>query len=81
VAQLGADVAHLAGHVARLGDQDGRVDALVAADIAAACATGAARLVEVNLGVVEGDPRLAAARAAAEAARFEASGAARSHPA
>jgi formiminotetrahydrofolate cyclodeaminase len=76
VAQLGADVAHLARHVGRFGDQDGRVDAMVAADIAAACATGAARLVEVNLAVLEGDARLVRARAAADAARREAAAAA-----
>jgi formiminotetrahydrofolate cyclodeaminase len=68
IAAAGADAAVLAEQVADRGDGTYRADAAVAAVLAAAGAEAAAHLVAVNLGVREGDPRLAQARRDAEAA-------------
>jgi formiminotetrahydrofolate cyclodeaminase len=68
IVRVGADVAALADEIGA------RCDAAVRADVAAACALagGATRaavhLVEVNLAVTEGDPRLEEARSLARAA-------------
>jgi formiminotetrahydrofolate cyclodeaminase len=65
-----ADTARLAAEIAQHGAGEVSVDAVIAAQLAAAAADAAARLVEVNL-VVGGDPDLAvqAREYAAEAAR------------
>lgn len=68
IAQLGADAAALAALAADRGDAAYRADAAAAAALAAGGARAAAHLVEVNLGVREGDARLKQARASAEAA-------------
>src|SRR5207244_4126238 len=69
-----ADVAALAGELARTGQHDLQPDAAVAATLAAAAAHAAVRLVEVNLAVGADDARAkrarAAARTASEAAQF-----------
>jgi formiminotetrahydrofolate cyclodeaminase len=68
IAELGADAAQLAALVAELGDDAYRADAAAAAALAAGGARAAAHLVEVNLGVLEGDERLVRARASEQAA-------------
>jgi formiminotetrahydrofolate cyclodeaminase len=68
VAELGADVAELAALVGELCDGAYRADAAAAAALAAGGASAAAHLVEVNLAVGKGDPRLARARASEQAA-------------
>lgn len=68
VAELGADVAELAALVGELCDGAFRADAAAAAALAAGGASAAAHLVEVNLAVQAGDPRLARARASEQAA-------------
>ena len=69
IAEAAADVAELALALSREGSEDLRPDAVIAATLAEAAAAAAAHLVAVNLVVGEGDPRAAAARAAADAAR------------
>lgn len=68
IAELGADTAALAAHAGELCDGTYRADAAAAAALAAGGARAAAHLVEVNLGVREGDERLAQARASEQAA-------------
>jgi formiminotetrahydrofolate cyclodeaminase len=68
VADLGADVAALAVLVAERCDASYRADAAAAAALAAGGARAAAHLVEVNLGMRPGDPRLERARASEQAA-------------
>lgn len=68
IAQLGADVAELAVHAAESCDGEYRADAAAAGALAAGGARAAAHLVEVNLGVREGDVRLQRARASVQAA-------------
>jgi formiminotetrahydrofolate cyclodeaminase len=73
IAEAGADAAVLAELAADRGDGTFRADAVAAAVLAAAGAQAATHLVAVNLGVREGDERLARAQrsavAAADAAR------------
>lgn len=66
--RLAVDVAELARWVAESGDPAHAVDAVVAADLAAAVARGAQRLVATNLTALPGDPRLAEAERCAAAA-------------
>lgn len=68
IAQVAADVADLAAHVADRCDPAVRVDALAAADLAAAGARVAARVVAVNLTMRPGDARVERAGRLAEAA-------------
>lgn len=68
IAQLGADVAELAVLAGERCEGAYRADAAAAAALAAGGARAAAHLVEVNLGVREGDERLARARASEQAA-------------
>jgi methenyltetrahydrofolate cyclohydrolase len=68
IAQLGADVAALAVVAAERCDGAYRADAAAAAALAAGGARAAAHLVQVNLAVREGDPRLVRARASEQAA-------------
>jgi formiminotetrahydrofolate cyclodeaminase len=68
IAELGADTAFLAAHAGQHGDLAYRADASAAAALAAGGARAAAHLVEVNLGIREGDERLARARASEKAA-------------
>lgn len=68
IAELGADTAALAAHAGELCDGTYRADAAAAAALAAGGARAATHLVEVNLGVREGDERLARARASEQAA-------------
>jgi formiminotetrahydrofolate cyclodeaminase len=68
IAEACADVAALAGELARTAEPDAQPDAAVAAILAAAAAHAAVRLVEVNLAIGADDPRAARARAAASAA-------------
>jgi methenyltetrahydrofolate cyclohydrolase len=68
VAELGADVAALAAIVAEHGEPGYRADAAAAAALAAGGARAAAHLVEVNLAMRTGDPRLERARASEQAA-------------
>ena len=68
IAELGADAAQLAAVVAEFGADAYRADAAAAAALAAGGARAAAHLVEVNLGVLEGDERLVRARASEQAA-------------
>ena len=58
IARVAADVADLAGHVAERCNLAVRVDAVAAADLAAAAARVAARLVSVNLTMRPGDERI-----------------------
>jgi formiminotetrahydrofolate cyclodeaminase len=76
IATLACDVAQLAAEVSHHTNHQVRPDALAAASLAAACARGAAGLVEVNLTATPDDPRVLRARslaadaaAAADAAR------------
>jgi formiminotetrahydrofolate cyclodeaminase len=68
IAATAADVALLAAEAAGRVEPRVQADAEAALALAAAAARSAARLVEVNLATVEGDPRVQEARAAAEAA-------------
>jgi methenyltetrahydrofolate cyclohydrolase len=68
IAELGAATALLAAHAAANGDLAYRADAAAAAALAAGGARAAAHLVEVNLGMLPGDERLARARASEKAA-------------
>lgn len=68
IAEAAVDAALLGELAADRGEGSYRADAAVAAVLAAAAAQAAAHLVEVNLVVREDDPRLAQARASAEAA-------------
>lgn len=68
IAEAAAEVAELARAVARAGKPGLRGDALAGVDLAAGAARAAARLVEINLADVPGDPRMARARAAVERA-------------
>jgi glutamate formiminotransferase/formiminotetrahydrofolate cyclodeaminase len=68
IAEACADVAAVAGELARTGHDDTRPDAAVAAVLAAAAAHAAVRLVEVNLAVGADDARAKRARAAAQTA-------------
>ncbi len=68
IAALGADAAALAAVAGERCDGAYRADAAAAAALAAGGARAAAHLVEVNLGVREGDERLAQARASEQAA-------------
>ena len=68
ITRIGADVAALAREVADRCDPGLRPDVLGAAVLAAAAAQTAAQLVEANLTVFEGDPRVREANAHADAA-------------
>jgi formiminotetrahydrofolate cyclodeaminase len=70
IAEIAADVAHLAGEIADHGAPEHRADAVVAVRLAAAAASAAAHLVEVNLvaGADEKLPARARRHAAAAAA-------------
>jgi methenyltetrahydrofolate cyclohydrolase len=68
IARLGAETVELAGELAAHGNPNLRADAMVAATLAAAAATAAARLIAVNLGGSRRDPRLVEAQKAARAA-------------
>jgi formiminotetrahydrofolate cyclodeaminase len=68
IASAAADAAALAELVADRGDATYRADAAAAAVLASGGARAAAHLVAVNLGVREGDERLAAVQRSAEAA-------------
>jgi methenyltetrahydrofolate cyclohydrolase len=68
VAEIGADVAALAALTAERCDPAYRADAAAAAALAAGGARAATHLVEVNLGMRAGDPRLERARATEQAA-------------
>ena len=68
IAALGADIAELAAVAGERCDGAYRADAAAAAALAAGGARAAAHLVEVNLGVQEGDERLAEARRSEQAA-------------
>jgi formiminotetrahydrofolate cyclodeaminase len=68
IAELGADAAALAALVGEYCEGAYRADAAAAAALAAGGASAAAHLVQVNLGVQEGDERLTRARASEEAA-------------
>lgn len=63
IAVTAADVAELASEIAVAGNPNLRGDAAAAALLAAGAARVAANLVEINLGTVEGDPRVERARA------------------
>jgi methenyltetrahydrofolate cyclohydrolase len=62
IGEVGADAAELAAEVADRGAGATRADATVAVVLAEAAVRAAACLVEINLGTIAGDPRLAAAR-------------------
>ena len=67
IVRLGAEAVELARDLAANGNPNLRADAMVAATLAAAAATAAARLIAVNLSGAGGDRRLAEAqRIAAE---------------
>ena len=68
IARLGAETVELAGELAAHGNPNLRADAMVAATLAAASSTAAARLIAVNLGGSRRDPRLVEAQKAARAA-------------
>ena len=68
IAEVAADIAELAAHVADRCDPAVRVDAVAAAEFAHAAARVAARLVDVNLSMRPGDERAARAARLAEAA-------------
>jgi formiminotetrahydrofolate cyclodeaminase len=64
IAEAACDLAELAALGSEHADPDRRADAAAVALIAAGCARAATHLVEINLGVLREDPRLAGARAA-----------------
>lgn len=68
LASAAADAAMLAAEVAEHGVADVRADAAAAAVLAAAAAQAALHLVEINLGTLPGDERIARAREHADAA-------------
>ena len=68
IAQLGADVADLAALAGERCEGSFQADATSAAALAAGAAKAALHLVEVNLGVREGDVRLKRARQSEQAA-------------
>jgi formiminotetrahydrofolate cyclodeaminase len=68
IAKLGKETAELAGELAAHGNPNLRADAMVAATLAAAAATAAARLIAVNLAGSRRDPRLVEAEKTARAA-------------
>ena len=68
IGELGATVAELAALAGELGEGHARADAVAAAALAAGATRAVMHLVEVNLGVREGDKRLAQARASEQAA-------------
>jgi formiminotetrahydrofolate cyclodeaminase len=68
IAELGADAAELAALAGERCEGTYRADASAAAALAAGGARAAAHLVQVNLGVRAGDPRLVRARASEQAA-------------
>jgi formiminotetrahydrofolate cyclodeaminase len=76
IGEVARDVARLAAEAAVRADQRLRPDAIAAAGLAAAVATGAAELVAVNLTATRADERVVRARELAEdagrAARFAA---------
>jgi formiminotetrahydrofolate cyclodeaminase len=65
IAEAAAEVAELAGWVAGAGSADNRADAVNAAILAESAACAAGHLVEINLGIGDGDPVKARAREAA----------------
>jgi formiminotetrahydrofolate cyclodeaminase len=67
IVRLGAETVELARELAANGNPNLRADAMVAATIADAAATAAARLIAVNLSGDRNDPRLDEARRAARA--------------
>ena len=73
IAEVGADVADLAAHLAEHGNPNVRGDATAAALLAEGGTRAAAHLVRINLGARPGDPRVEQserlAQAAAESAR------------
>jgi methenyltetrahydrofolate cyclohydrolase len=68
ITRLGAETVELAGELAAHGNPNLRADAMVAATLAAAAATAAARLIAVNLSGARRDPRLDEAQRTALAA-------------
>ena len=68
IAQLGADVADLAALAGERCEGTFQADAVAAAALAAGATKAALHLVEVNLGVREGDKRLKRARESEQAA-------------
>jgi methenyltetrahydrofolate cyclohydrolase len=68
IAEVGADVADLAAHLAQHGNPDVRGDAVAGAVIAEAGTRAAAHLVRINLGTSPDDVRVARALAAATTA-------------
>ena len=66
IAELAAEIGELASRAAESADHDLRPDAAAAGALAAASARAAAHLVAVNLTATPDDPRVTAARAAAE---------------
>ena len=62
IAEAACDIAQLAAYVADHCEGDVRADAAAAAALAAGAARAAAHLVEVNLGMAEGDVRVVSAR-------------------
>jgi formiminotetrahydrofolate cyclodeaminase len=68
IALAARDVAELALLASEHAEADRRADAAAVALMAAGCARAAAHLVEINLGVLREDPRLASARTAVAAA-------------
>jgi methenyltetrahydrofolate cyclohydrolase len=68
LAETAADVALLAASAAECADGPSRPDAAAAAALAAGAARAAAKLISVNLAMMPGDERLAAAERAVEAA-------------
>ena len=68
IGELGASVAGLAALAGEFGAGHVRADAVAAAALAAGATRAVAHLVEVNLGVREGDKRLVQARASEQAA-------------
>ena len=68
IVRLGAETVELAQELAANGNPNLRADAMVAATLADAAATAAARLISVNLSGDRSDPRLDEARRTANAA-------------
>jgi len=69
ISRLGAEAVELAGALAEHGNPNLRADAMVAATIASAAATAAAKLIAFNLRGPGRDPRLEEAMRIAEAAQ------------
>jgi formiminotetrahydrofolate cyclodeaminase len=68
IVRLGAETVELARQLAAQGNPNLRADATVAATLADAAATAAARLIAINLSSARDDPRLDEARRTAQAA-------------